>query len=44
MPFETETKALYFIMDIAVIFRLTSIFYYTLNGRLLYNKILYNGK
>jgi hypothetical protein len=27
MPFETETKVLYVILDIAVIFRVTSIFY-----------------
>jgi len=27
MPFETETKALYLLMDIAVIFRLSNIFY-----------------
>ena len=37
MTFETETKALYFIMDTVVIFRLLSICYNTHNGRLLYN-------
>ena len=38
MPFETETKILYILLDVAVIFRLTGIFYNTLTSD--YNIIL----